>query len=86
MENRLDFGMRSVERERWRWRGWLPAGADKLSCDTMATWHREERTPAARSDQVRLGRVGLADATSRSVPRSDKRVAVRCTCARTHPS
>lgn len=45
MENRLDSGVRSVERERWRGRGRLPAGADKLICDTMAVWHGEEHTP-----------------------------------------
>lgn len=54
--------------------GGLLAGAHKSSCEMrllgcLGSWKRTPtHTSAARSDQVRVGRVGLADATSRSVP------------------
>lgn len=67
----------SVERGARR-QGRLLAGvAPKLSCETQArgkaVWPRVAPTSAPRSDQVRVDRVGLADATSRSVPGSKKK-------------
>lgn len=70
MDNRLYFGVRSVERQARRQRRRLVGGAHTLSCEMKAVWQGEEHTHLllALTRFVWAGSVWQLAATSRSVP------------------